>query len=142
MDDVSAAFDPQLMFDFPDPYPMFAEMRRTTPVSHVTMMTRESWIVTRYDDVWTVLHDGETYSSRANAEVSRFMGRTILEMDGREHGRHRALISSVFTSRAIETLEPVIASLVEARIDRFAGRGHADLVAELTTIFPVALSTT
>jgi cytochrome P450 len=137
MDDVSAAFDPQLMFDFPDPYPMFAEMRRTTPVSHVTMRTRESWIVTRYADVWTVLHDGETYSSRANAEVSRFMGRTIIEMDGREHGRHRALISSVFTPRAIDALEPLIASLVQARIDRFAGAGAADLVAELTTIFPV-----
>jgi len=137
MDDVAAAFDPQLMFDFPDPYPMFAEMRRATPVAHVTMMTRESWIVTRYDDVWTVLHDGETYSSRANAEVSRFMGRTIIEMDGREHGRHRALISSIFTPRAIDALEPLIASLVRERIDRLAGAGQADLVAELTTIFPV-----
>jgi cytochrome P450 len=137
MDDVSSAFDPQLMFEFPDPYPMFAEMRRATPVAHVQMMKRESWVVTRYDDVRNVLRDGETFSSRANAEVSRFMGRTILEMDGREHGRHRALISSIFTAKAIDALHPVIEGLAHERVDTFVAAGRADLVAELTTIFPV-----
>jgi len=137
MDDVSAAFDPQLMFEFPDPYPMFAEMRRTNPVAQIRFMNRESYVVTRYDDVWTVLRDGDTFSSRANAEVSKFMGRTILEMDGREHGRHRALISAILTARAIDALEAVIARLVQERIDGFAGDARADLVTQLTTIFPV-----
>ncbi|HLY39193.1 MAG TPA: cytochrome P450 [Candidatus Binatia bacterium] len=137
MDDVSAAFDPQLMFEFPDPYPMFAEMRRTNPVACIRFMNRESFVVTRYDDVWTVLRDGDTFSSRANAEVSKFMGRTILEMDGREHGRHRALISAIFTARAIDALEAVIERLVHERIDGFAGDTRADLVTQLTTIFPV-----
>ena len=137
MDDVSAAFDPQLMFEFPDPYPMFAELRRTSPVAPIRFMNRESYVVTRYDDVWTVLRDGDGFSSRANAEVSKFMGRTILEMDGREHGRHRALISAIFTARAIDALEPVIARLVHERIDGFAADAGADLVAQLTTIFPV-----
>ena len=137
MDDVSAAFDPQLMFDFPDPYPMFAEMRRTDPVAHVSMMNRESYVLTRYDDVAAVLRDGDTYSSRANAEVSKFMGRTILEMDGKEHTRHRALISSIFSARAIDALQPVIDSLAHERVDAFERDGRADLVSALTTIFPV-----
>ena len=137
MDSVATAFDPQFMFDFPDPYPMFAELRRTSPVMRIEMMRRESWVVTGYDDVWRVLRDGDTFSSRANAEVGKFMGRTIIEMDGKEHTRHRALISSIFTARAIDALERVIVSLVHERIDTFAGAGQADLVAELTTIFPV-----
>ena len=137
MDDVSSAFDPQLMFDFPDPYPMFAEMRRASPAAHIVMMTRESWVVTRYDDVWAVLRDGDAFSSRANAEVSKFMGRTIIEMDGREHGRHRALISSIFAAKAIDALRPVIARFVHERIDGFARDGKADLVPALTTVFPV-----
>src|SRR5262245_20099773 len=137
MDDVSSAFDPQLMFDFPDPYPMFAEMRRTDPVSHVSMMNRESYVVTRYDDVAAVLKDGDLFSSRANAEVSKFMGRTILEMDGKEHTRHRALISAIFSARAIDALQPVIESLVHERIDGFVADGRADLVSALTTVFPV-----
>src|SRR6476659_4296331 len=137
MDDPSAAFDPQLMFDFPDPYPMFATMRQTDPVAHVSMMNRESYVVTRYEDVAAVLRDGDTYSSRANAEVSKFMGRTILEMDGKEHTRHRALISSVFSARAIDALQPVVDALVHERIDGFVASGRADLVSALTTVFPV-----
>jgi hypothetical protein len=116
---------------------MFAEMRRTNPVAHVAMMNRESYVVTRYDDVWTVLRDGDTYSSRANAEVGKFMGRTIIEMDGKEHARHRALISSIFTAKAIDALQPVIESLAHERIAAFASAGRADLVRDLTTIFPV-----
>jgi cytochrome P450 len=137
MDDVSSAFDPQLMFDFPDPYPMFAEMRRNDPVAHVRMMNRESYVVTRYDDVAAVLRDGDLYSSRANAEVGKFMGRTIIEMDGKEHTRTRALVSSVFNARHIEAMTPVIEGLVRDRLDAFATRGRADLVTELTTVFPV-----
>jgi len=137
VDDVASAFDPQLMFDFPDPYPMFAEMRRTNPVAHVAMMNRESYVLTRYDDVWSVLRDGDTYSSRANAEVGKFMGRTIIEMDGKEHTRHRALISSIFTAKAIDALQPVIESLAHARLEAFAAAGRADLVTDLTTVFPV-----
>ncbi len=137
MADLAAAFDPQLMFDFPDPYPMFADMRRTQPVAHFTMLGRENYVVTRYDDVWGVLRDGDTYSSRANYEVGKFFGRTIIEMDGKEHTRTRALVSAVFSARAIEALQPVITRLVHERIDAFAGAGCADLVAELTTIFPV-----
>src|SRR5438046_8745802 len=137
MDDVAAAFDPQLMFDFPDPYPMFAEMRRTQPIAHFTMLGHENYVGTRDDDVWAVLHDGDTYSSRANYEVGKFFGRTIIEMDGKEHTRTRALVSAVFSARAIDALQPVITRLVRARIDAFAGAGRADLVTELTTIFPV-----
>ncbi|HUE29425.1 MAG TPA: hypothetical protein VMR79_01045, partial [Verrucomicrobiae bacterium] len=137
MDDLATAFDPQLMFDFPDPYPMFADMRRAQPVAHFTMLGRENYVVTRYDDVWAVLRDGDTYSSRANWEVGKFFGRTIIEMDGKEHTRTRALVSAVFNARAIDALQPVITQLVQARIDAFAGARHADLVAELTTIFPV-----
>src|SRR5437763_865171 len=88
-------------------------------------------------DVGAVLRDGDTYSSRANCEVGKFFGRTIIEMDGKEHTRTRALVSAVFSARAIEALQPVITRLVHERIDTFAGAGRADLVAELTTIFPV-----
>src|SRR5438034_9092140 len=83
MDDVAAAFDPQLMFDFPDPYPMFAEMRRTQPVAHFTMLGRENYVVTRYADVWTVLRAGATYSPRATLKVGKFSGAPTTGMNGK-----------------------------------------------------------
>jgi cytochrome P450 len=137
MDDASTAFDPKMMFDFPDPYPMFAEMRRATPVQRIEMFSRVSWLVTRYPDVEAVLRDNDTYSSRANAEVGRFMGRTIIEMDGKEHTRTRALLSTVFVPRAIDALAGVAERLAHELIDGFVRDRRADLVVQLTTIFPV-----
>ena len=82
-----SAFDPQMMFDFPDPYPLFAEMRRTAAVTVARVMRRDTYVVARYDDCLAVLKDGETFSSRSNAEVGKVMGRTLIEMDGKEHAR-------------------------------------------------------
>jgi len=137
MDDLAAVFDPQWIFDFPDPYPVFAELRRARPVTSFQMLHRPAWAVTRYDDVRAVLHDGDTYSSHANAEVGKYMGRTLIEMDGREHTRTRALVQGVFAARPLEALTPVIEALVHQLIDGFSARDHTDLVAEFTLLFPV-----
>ena len=66
------------------------------------------------------------------------MGDTILEMDGAEHLRHRALISRAFTRRALDRWErELVRPIVNAYVDHFAARGAADLVRELTFPFPV-----
>jgi len=137
MDDLAAVFDPQLIFDFPDPYPLFAELRRTSPVTSFRVLNRLSYVVTRYDDVRTVLQDAETYSSRANAEVGRYMGRTLIEMDGAEHSRTRALVQRAFGPRTLEALTPAIERLAHELVDGFAGDGRADLVAQFTLLFPL-----
>lgn len=137
MQDPAAAFDPQLMFDFPDPYPMFADLRHTSAVTSFQFMNRTSWLVARYDDVVAVLKDGGTFSSRANAEVSRFFGRSILEMDGTEHQRTRALVSPIFVPKRLDERLPLIEGIVHELLDGFAGDGRADLVRQLTTVFPV-----
>jgi cytochrome P450 len=133
----AGAFDPQLMFDFPDPYPIFAEMRRTSPVTTTTVMRRTAYVVTRYDDCLAILRDGETFSSRSNAEVGKVMGRTVIEMDGKEHTRHRALVQSVFVPKAMERLEPVLGEMVHGLVDELATAGRADMVARFTERFPV-----
>lgn len=140
--DRELAFDPQLMFDFPDPYPMFAELRRTTPVSEFRVANRLSTVVVRYDDVAAVLKDGDTFSSRANAEVSKYFGRSILEMDGKEHTRTRGLVAPIFHARGLDSLAPVVESLVHELIDGFLPEGRADLVRQLMTVFPVQVIAT
>ena len=66
--DVGVEFDPQMIFDHPDPYPMFAMMRSSMPVMRVEFMNRVAYTVSKYDDCLAVLKDSETYSSRSNAE--------------------------------------------------------------------------
>src|SRR5207244_9318067 len=135
MEDLVSVFDPQGMFDFPDPYPLFAELRRTNPVTSFQFLNRLSYVVTRYDDVRAVLQDGETYSSRANAEVGRYMGRTLIEMDGGEHGRMRALVQGAFGPRTLEAMTPAIERRVHELVDGLAGAGGAGLVAEFELVF-------
>jgi cytochrome P450 len=137
MDVTGADFDPQLIFDHPDPYPMFAMLRRSQPVMRSEFMNRISWVLTKYDDCLAVLKDADTYSSRSNAEVGKIMGRTVIEMDGKEHTRHRALVQRVFVPRGLDGLVPALQQMVDEILDEFAGERRADLVTQFTERFPV-----
>ncbi len=126
--------------DVDDPYPMWAEGRRTCPVQHTLGAGREDmYIVHRRADVETVLRDGETFSSRINDDtMGPFMGRTILAMDGDEHRKYRSLVAAAFRASALERWETdVIAPSVHALLDDIAPKGKADLVQDLTARFPV-----
>jgi cytochrome P450 len=136
-----------------DPYPIFAEMRRECPVQagplaerfgvplQESMMPSERgyYTVLTYDGVQQVLLDGETFSSSGYAPtVGMLMGHSILEMDEPEHGRYRALIQQAFGLKAMEHWEAaIVAPTVHGLIDRFAERGRAELVRELTLPFPI-----
>jgi cytochrome P450 len=66
------------------------------------------------------------------------MGHSILEMDEPEHRGYRNLIKQAFTLRAMEKWErEIVSPIVHRLIDRFAARGRADLVGELTFPFPI-----
>ncbi len=66
------------------------------------------------------------------------MGRTILEMEGKEHVRFRNIIAPFFGPRAMkaETGE-LVGTVVNGLIDGFAGAGEADLVQQFTFTFPM-----
>ncbi len=141
MEVTGASFDPQLLFDHPDPYPMFAALRQSQPVMRSEFMNRVAWVLTKYDDCLAVLKDADTYSSRSNAEVGKVMGRTLIEMDGKEHTRHRALVQQVFVPRGLDGLQPMLAGLldeiVDEIVDDLVGQVRTDLVAQFTERFPV-----
>ena len=130
-------FDPQMIFDHPDPYPMFAMMRASMPVMRVEFMNRVAYAVSKYDDCVAVLKDHETYSSRSNAEVGKVMGRTLIEMDAKEHTRHRQLIQQIFVPKNLERLETILNGLAHEVLDRIGTRARGDLVADFTEQFPV-----
>lgn len=132
-------FGGTMMSPVEDPYPVYARLRNESPVLPVNTMMGVNYLVTRYDDVAMVLRDSATFSSRANARgIGMVMGRTILEMDGREHVRHRNLIAPFLSPLAMRsTMPPVVAGVVAQLIDEFAGDGSADLVPQFTFIFPM-----
>jgi cytochrome P450 len=132
-------FGGSMMSPIVDPYPVYKRLRDEEPALPVNTLMGVVYMITRYDDVLAVLKDGRRFSSRANARgIGIVMGRTILEMEGKEHVRHRNIISPFFSPRAMKAEMPeLVSGIVHRLIDGFAGDGHADLVQQFTFTFPM-----
>jgi cytochrome P450 len=132
-------FGGNMMSPIVDPYPVYKRLRDEQPAIPVNTIMGVNYMITRYDDVLAILKDGKLYSSRANARgIGIVMGRTILEMEGKEHVRHRNLIAPFFGPRAMKTEMPeVVGRIVHGLIDEFAGAGRAELVQQFTFTFPM-----
>lgn len=122
-----------------DPHAAYRNERARHAVARVSHFGASVVMVYRYAEAEAVLEDGETYSARINGRWMRpLLGRTILEMDGREHFTHRRLIGHAFRPRAVASWEAdLIRPIVRELVDSFASRGRAELVRELTWEMPV-----
>jgi cytochrome P450 len=132
-------FGGSMMSPVPDPYPAYRRLRDTDPVVPVETIMGTVYMVTRYDDVFTVLKDHALFSSRANARgIGIIMGRTILEMEGKEHARQRSIIAPFFMGKVLRgELPEVIGAIAHDLIDGFVDEGQADLVSDFTFTFPM-----
>jgi len=122
-----------------DPYPVYRRLRAEEPVKALPWPYGTTWLVTRYEDVREGLRNDAVYSSRVNDKgIGLVMGRTIIGMDGREHLRHRNIVTPALAPRALRGDFPkVAASIAHELIDGFADRGAADLVAEFAFTYPL-----
>lgn len=136
------------------PYPIFAELRKQGGIAVVnpaammgggdsesSVEMPDLYSAVSYDAVAEVLRDAGRFSSRGYEMVmGPVMGHTILEMDEPEHGRVRGLLQQAFTRKALESWEhDLVRPVVNELVDRFAKRGRADLIRELTFPFPVSV---
>ena len=122
-----------------NPYALYRRLRSEQPVLEVAggFGTR---LITRFADVERILKDDERFSSRSNGDrgIALVMGRTIIGMDGKEHLKHRALITPELAPRALRGDFPkLVEQTAHDLIDRFATSGRADLVADFTFQFPL-----
>lgn len=127
---------PPVDFFRAQPYPDWAAARRLEcPV----LLHGDTYQVTRYSDAEAVLRDGETFSSRINAEhIGQFMGDLILAMDGHEHRQYRNLVAKAFRASQLEKWEAMlIRPCITRLVDAIAPHGRADLVTDVTAKYPV-----
>jgi cytochrome P450 len=137
-------FGGTMMSPIVDPYTVYKRLRDDHPAIPVNTLMGVNYMITRYADVEAVLKDGKTFSSRANARgIGIVMGRTILEMEGKEHVRFRNIISPFFSPRAMKAEMPdVVTGVINRTIDAFAGAGSAELVHQFTFTFPMQVMAT
>lgn len=119
-----------------DPNSMLAVMREEFPcVYHEAM---DSYLISRYDDVERAFKDKVFTSDNYEWQLEPVHGRTILQMDGRDHSLHRNLIAPAFRgSELTEKFKPIIEQNAADLIAKFASVGRVDLVDQFTLRFPI-----
>jgi cytochrome P450 len=90
------------------------------------------WIATRADDVFAIMHDVETFSSREFTIPVRSAGNPVvipLQLDPPDHQAKRSVVLRPLSPKAIEPLEPVIRQIMSERIAKLVPLGKCEFVA-------------
>ena len=138
-EDSRSLFGGSILDPIRDPYRAYARLRDEKPGVRMEGWTATTHLVTRYEDVAAGLKDSALFSARGNARgIGLVMGRTILEMEGAEHVRHRRIATPSFSPRALRgAVERDAERIAHEMIDAFVERGRADLVSEFTFTYPL-----
>lgn len=136
-----------------DPYPIYHQLRAADPVHWSEIMG--SWVLTRYDDVVATMRDPRRFSSAGRhalsldrlPEAARKRAGPIydhyavglIHTDPPDHTRLRALVSKVFTVRAMESLRPHVQAIVDGILDAAQPNGEMDVMRDLAYPLPVVI---
>jgi cytochrome P450 len=141
-------YDPFFSEHRENPYPIYAELRRSAPVYWAERS--KTWVVSRYDDVMSVLKDTARFSSDAMMTV--LVGESprrsydgtpgaprpsVVTSDPPVHTALRDVVNRGFTPRQISAWKPAVEKIVDDCIASMRARKHFDIVADLTIPMPV-----
>ncbi len=138
--------DPEVLAN---PYPLYQRLRTEAPVHWDSYL--HAWIVTRYEDVITVLHQfsanrtptPEQFAAMGMAELSplaQMMTRQMLFMDAPAHTRLRTLASMAFTPARVEALRSHIREILSALITPLLRAGRMDVINDLAAPLPAIVT--
>lgn len=142
-------FDPSFTAN---PHPTMQRMREEAPVFF--WEPANAWLLTRHEDVMTVLRDEQRFTANQDAwelaPMMKAMRGPAMEMlhkhgffalDNQNHTRVRKLVSPAFTPRAIERLRPEVQRIVDEALA--AHRGDTfDIAREYAEPIPVRVIST
>jgi cytochrome P450 len=130
-----------------DPYETYRVLLEHYPaVYHVPT---NSWLVSRHADLLRMFRDKSVTSENYSWQLEPVHGRTILQMEGREHTIHRRLLNPFFHGNGLENFKPTIEKVVRDLVDPFLerekqaiaqgkrDRGQVEIVGEFTAHFPI-----
>ena len=148
-----AAFQPQEIGFIADPYPAYAELRRTGRI-HYDERT-DHWLITRHADVNALLRDrrfGRSYLHLATHEEMghppdpeiqapfwHLIRNGMLDREPPDHTRLRGLVSKAFTPRRVAEMRDTIQGIVDGLVDEALARGEFDLLATVLEPLPVTV---
>jgi cytochrome P450 len=135
----SLVYDPLDPATQRDPYPIYARLREEDPVHRTS---RDFWVLSRFDDVFSAALDTATFSSAQGLTfgedeiVTLGLKPTLVMMDRPRHSTFRRLISRGFTPRSVAELEPAVREFVRARVGALTEAGESDFIEVLAGPLP------
>ena len=128
------------------PHATFDRLRRTEPVAWIDEVDgRGYWAITRYDDVFRISRDVQTFTSSQGIRLEDMAPdemearKTMMEMDPPEHTRYRRLVSRGFTPRVVNTYEAAIREIACEVLERALPKGRFDFVTEVAQELPMRM---
>jgi cytochrome P450 len=134
---------------------IYARMRAEAPIFQQPGLdgTTPIWYITRAAEVEQVLLDSRTFVrdpalvseafaaqfQQGDERVRAITDNHMLNYDGDDHRRLRALVSKAFTPRVIEAMRPRVEAIAAALLDEVAARGHMELIGEYAFPLPITV---
>jgi len=138
--------DPEVLAN---PYPLYRRLRSEAPVHWDPYL--HAWVVTRYEDVITVLHHfsanrtptPEQFAAMGLPElgpIAQIMTRQMLFMDAPAHTRLRGLATMAFTPARVELLRSHIRSILDDLMAPLLHAGRMDVIGDLAAPLPAIVT--
>ncbi|MFB9384756.1 cytochrome P450 [Pseudonocardia petroleophila] len=119
-----------------DPHSYYPIMR-----DHYPVLRDEAsgyYFVSRFEDVERVYRDSEAFSNENYGfQMEPVIGRTVIQMAGREHTINRKLITPALRGNYLDQLLPQVDELAAEMIAQFPDSGTVDLIEDFTKWFPI-----
>lgn len=133
-------------------FPFYAQLRAEAPVYHHATPKNPLWLITRYQDVASVLKDERFAKDPQNALLPdqmpkarwrpsffNLMDNNMLKMDAPDHTRLRALVHKVFTPARVEHMQMRVQQLADELLDTAAKNKHFDLIEQYALPIPLTV---
>lgn len=122
-----------------DPHAFYRRLRAEAPVHFDRSVN--GYLVSRYADVSRIYKD-PVFTTRAYEwQLEPVHGRTILQMDGAEHAKRRALVTPFFRGKGLDKWLAMMARNAAAVVDETVARVAQDLTDPLTANSDIDLVT-
>jgi cytochrome P450 len=123
---LSSIFDPTLKTFAENREAVYRELRDNYPIYHD--LERDTWVLSRFEDVRHAAADDESFSS--DAPATAILLPMLNFLDAPRHSQLRRLVSRAFTPSRLADMEGMVQRTVDALLDRFIKRGGGDLIAD------------
>ena len=134
-----------------NPYPVYDALRADDPIHWSP--ENGYWILTRYADIATQVHNSDLSSNRIGAHASRMpieakehfrpffnaVGSWMLMIDPPDHTRLRGLVNKAFTPGVVENMRALVQKLVDDMLASVKERGRMDLMSDLANPLPATV---